>query len=358
MQNRTLKLFENSSNSQKTLETRKYNLDKFLEWCHKDYESLLMLGQREIEDLLQDYVIYLRKKVKVGDLSPNSFGTIFYAIFKYLKYGRKNIDKGLILELFPETVKCGGDKALSTDQAKILLDSATNKRDKAIIHFLASTGARPEAVCDLMLKDVSEWRDGFLKVVLYAGDKHEMITFLNPEATKAFNEYQEWRKNVKKENLTMKSYVFRTAPYNSAHVEPQKMSVLTLGGKMRRLWKNSGIKRIKSGRRFDLAVTTSFRKRFDTILEFNPEVPIGAVQYLMDHTGYLSGKHYRRPTEEQVFHACEAVSSDLMISDEWRLKQEVEKNKDEETKQSQRIEFLESKLRNVEILLLELQSRV
>jgi len=106
-----------------------------------------------------------------------------------------------------------------------------------------------------------------------------------------------------------------------------------------------------------LAATTSIRKRFDTMLEFNPKVSVGATEYLMDHEGYLSGKHYRRPTEEQVFEACKAVSVELMINDECRLQQEIEKTKDEETKHSQEIELLKSKLRNVEIMLLELKSR-
>jgi len=51
------------------------------------------------------------------------------------------------------------------------------------------------------------------------------------------------------------------------------------------------------------------------------------------------------------------ASSQLMISDELRLKLELAKNKDEESSKEKRIDFLESKLRNVEILLLELKSR-
>jgi len=51
------------------------------------------------------------------------------------------------------------------------------------------------------------------------------------------------------------------------------------------------------------------------------------------------------------------ASSQLMISDELRLKLELEKNESEESSKNKRIDFLESKLRNVEILLLELQSR-
>ena len=81
------------------------------------------------------------------------------------------------------------------------------------------------------------------------------------------------------------------------------------------------------------------------------------VQYLMNHDGYLSGKHYRRPTIEQIFQSYKKASSQLMISDELRLRLQLEKNKDEESSRGKRIELLESKLRNVEILLLEFKSR-
>jgi len=84
---------------------------------------------------------------------------------------------------------------------------------------------------------------------------------------------------------------------------------------------------------------------------------MGAVQYLMNHDGYMSGKHYRRPTVEQVFQSYTKASLELMISDEWRLKRELKKNVDEETSKDKRIGFLEEKLSNVEVLLLELQAR-
>ncbi len=73
----------------------------------------------------------------------------------------------------------------------------------------------------------------------------------------------------------------------------------------------------------------------------------------MNHDGYMSGKHYRRPTVEQVFQAYQKASVQLMISDELRLKLELEKNESKVGK----IEFLERKLANVETLLLELKSR-
>jgi len=349
---RCLTILEQCCKTKRTFENYKYNVDYFLKFVHKDYDSLLLLPQIELDELLQDYCIFQKKRSENNEISPNSIPLFFNGIFKFLQVNRKKFDKSLITEMYPRRNKLGGELAISTEQCKIMLNSTGDRRDKALIHFYCATGARPEAVCELQLKHVEMYQDGFYKIVLYAGDVSEMFTFLHPEASQALTEYFEWRKS-KGEMLTGESPVFRSNSYLASITEPKLMVMGVMQSVMYRLWRRSGIKRIKTGKRFDLSSTTCFRKRFDTILEFNHEVSMGVTQYLMNHEGYLSGKHYRRPTVEQVFQAYKKASSQLMISDELRLKLELEKNESKVGK----IEFLERKLANVETLLLELKSR-
>jgi len=124
---------------------------------------------------------------------------------------------------------------------------------------------------------------------------------------------------------------------------------------MGRVWKRSGIKRVKIGNRYNLASTTSIRKRFDTILEMNPEISVGIIQYLMDHAGYLSGTHYRRPTEDHIFKAYRFVSAELMISNELRMELQLKQKEDEiqesESQKDNRIRQLEKRLENTDKLL-------
>jgi len=343
---------EQRCRAKRTFETYKYNLDIFLKYAHKDYDSFLLLPQMELDELLQEYCVSLKRRVENDDVSPNSIPSFFNGIFKFLKVNKKRFDKDSITEMYPRRNKLGGNLAISTEQCKIMLNSTGEKRDKALIHFYCATGARPEAVCELQMKHVEMYQDGFYKVVLYEGDMSEMFTFLHPEASQALTEYLEWRKS-KGEVLNGESPVFRSNSYLASTIEPKLMVISVMHSVVYRLWKKSGIKRVKTGNRYDLASTTSFRKRFDTILEFNPEVSVGATQYLMNHDGYMSGKHYRRPTTEQVFEAYKKASLQLMVSDEFRLKSELEKNESKVGK----IEFLEKKLANVETLLLELKSR-
>ena len=354
---RCLILFENSCKSKRTFSDYKKFLEKFLAWSHKDFSSLLLIPTKELEELLQDYCIFQRKRAENKEISPNSVPYFFNAIFKFLKVNRKKIDKESITQLYPDKVKLGGDLAISTEQCQILLESTGEKREKALVHIYSATGARPEAICDLQLKHVESYQDGFMKLVLYVGHTHEMITFLHSEAVEALNEYLEWRK-ARGEKLTSESHVFRA----NTSWSNQKMSLSVMENVMSRLWKSSGITRNKIGHNYDISSIRGFRKRFDTVLEMNPEVSMGATQYLMDHAGYLSGKHYRRPTTEQLFEAYKKGSFDLMINEKYRLELEIEqKEKDLRENESQkdvRIKQLEQRAEKTEKLLMQLMQKL
>ncbi|MBL7002326.1 MAG: tyrosine-type recombinase/integrase [Nitrosopumilus sp.] len=350
---RCLVLFETACKSVRTFKTYKFGLDKFLDWCHKDYESLLMLPAKELEDILQDYCIFLRTRVNSKEISPNSIPTYFNPIWRFLKVNRVKVDKESVIQLYPDKVKLGGHDAITTEQLVKLLNATDTLRDRAIVHFFSATGARPEAVCELQLKHIAEYEDNFYKVVLYSEDyKHEMITFLHTEAVKSLKEYFVERESHG-EKLTSESFVFAVNGYWKLESKPMSYNVLE--NMFDRLWKRSGIVRVKIGNRYNLASTTSIRKRFDTILEMNPEVSSGASQYLMDHTGYLSGTHYRRPTEAQIFTSYHAVSSELMISNELRMKLQLKQKEEEiqknESNKDSKIRELEKRLENTDKLL-------
>jgi len=353
---RCLILFQNSCKSRRTFETYDKTLNLFLKYSIKDHESFVLLSEFEKNQIMQDYVIHLRKRCESRDLSPNSVPNYLAGIFKFLKVNSCNFNKESIEELYPALTKLGGDKAITTEQIRRLILTCRYKRERALIHFCSATGARPEAITEVQLKHVSKYQEGFLKVVLYVGDTHEMITFLHPEAVKIIEEYLEERK-FKGEKLTSESYLFVTN-----NVFAKKTSLNRLENIMDRVWKNSDVKRVKIGNRYDLAMFTCFRKRFDTALEFSPDVSTGAVQYLMDHSGYLSGKHYRRPEEKQIFNSYKNAVRELMIDDSLRKEYEFEKKHKEfeknETQKDVRIRELEQRAERTEKLLMQLMKKL
>lgn len=233
---RCLILFENSCKSKRTFVSYIDFVNKFLKWSNKDYESLLLVPQNELEELLQDYCIYLRQRAENNEISPNSVPYFFNGVFKFLKVNRKKIDQESITQLYPDKAKLGGDLAISTEQCKILLESTGDKREKALIHIFAATGARPEAICKLQIKNMEPFQDGFFKLILYSGHSHEMVTFLHPEVVNAITEYLDWRRS-RGEKLTEESYVFR-GNFSGCH---EKLSLSVMENIMARLWRGSGI---------------------------------------------------------------------------------------------------------------------
>jgi len=65
------------------------------------------------------------------------------------------LDWEIISKMFPETRKITGDKAWTTRHVQKILESSKTKRNRALIHFLASTGCRIGVLDhDLTMKDL------------------------------------------------------------------------------------------------------------------------------------------------------------------------------------------------------------
>ena len=85
---------------------------------------------------------------------------------------------------------------------------------------------------------------------------------------------------------------------------------------------------------------------------------MSTIQCLMDHTGYLS-RNYRKPTEEELLREYKKGVKDLMISNEWKLKEELEESKKENVvEKDKRISDLESALNKQEIMLNALMKKL
>jgi len=90
----------------------------------------------------------------------------------------------------------------------------------------------------------------------------------------------------------------------------------------------------------------------------NSEISLSAIQCMMDHTGYLS-RNYRKPTEEELLREYKKGVNSLMISTEWKLKQELQESKKENVvEKDKRISVLESTLKKQEIMLNELMKKI
>ena len=106
MQQRSFLIFEQAIKSEQTKKLYTYHLKKFKEWAKiKTFDGLLQASQKDIQILLEDYVLYLKRNV-----SPNAIPTYFSPIQLFYVMNEINVNFRKIRKLFPSKVKSGNQR--------------------------------------------------------------------------------------------------------------------------------------------------------------------------------------------------------------------------------------------------------
>jgi len=186
---RSILIFEQAIKSDATKKAYKYQLNKFKKWAKiKSFDGLLQAPQKNIQILLEDYVMYLKKTI-----SPNSIPIYFAPIELFYVMNDLNLNFKKIRKLFPEKVKKGNERGYTHEEVRIILNAAKTKRNKALVLLYASSGCRLGAIPDIKLKHLTKIEESYA-VKIYEGDKEEDYVFTTPEATKVIDSYLNERK--------------------------------------------------------------------------------------------------------------------------------------------------------------------
>ncbi|MGH2613568.1 MAG: hypothetical protein ACRDFB_11050 [Rhabdochlamydiaceae bacterium] len=187
--------------------------------------------------------------------------------------------------------------------------------------------------------------------MLYENTREEYWAFLTKECVDALEDYFNERMRMG-EYLTSDSPIFA----NYLRIKGQKIKPLSsnrIGLMMGKIVKKAEVERIKSGFRFDKAVNTAFRKRFNGILKMNNNVNSNIAEKLMAHKKGLDGV-YLKPTRDECFAEFRKAILDLTVDDNERLRLkteqqqtkiselEVQKDKTIARLEAENIEFRES----------------
>jgi len=173
---------------------------------------------------------------------------------------------------------------------------------------------------------------GCLAVHLYEDSNEHYWGFLTPEATKMLQEYRDERIRDG-EKITKDSPLFRS-DYNGIGQAPVK----SLSGDnayqiINRIVKNAKIERLKTGNRYDKALNTAFRKRFNTIMKTTNGININLAEKLMGHSVTIPlDNTYLNALKDRLFEEFVKVIPRLVISNEERLKLEKEKLEKDKSK--------------------------
>lgn len=344
--------FLESCKSEATRKSYEFHIEKFLEWSGKDFESIKFLSKSEVTDLLCDYALYKKKRV-----SPNSLLPYFGGIFKLFKIADIDFNRTKVVGIFGSKVSLRGYRPITDQELNDMIQACWSDLERALIHVLSATGHRPDAFTDLKMRDLIDVGDGCLCLRIYIGSRnHEAEIFLHKFASDFVRKYHEWRES-NGEKLTSDSWVFIGGrKFATMPIRPMTSSTITKT--MIRIMKRAKITREKHGtNRYDIAPCGSFRKRFDTILKGNPNIPRASAERLMDHKDGLESNYYK-PTREHLFQDYKKAIPELIFDKAEKLKVVVEnkqKKIDELQSSKVRISELESRMDTINKHLQELK---
>jgi len=226
----------------------------------------------------------------------------------------------IIRKMYPTRKKSAGFKPWTTQQIQKMLLATTSKRNRALVHFLSSTGARVGVIdANFTMKYLEDISDGCKAVLLYPDENEEYWAFLTPEASNTLDEYHEERRK-RGEIIDENSLIFRRDYSKGKKVIPmQRSGIISI---MYRVIQSAGLERTKVNHHFDIQMDHGFRKRFNTILKLNNNVNSNVAEKLLGHKNGLDGV-YLKPTREQCFAEFRKAITDLMIDDSERQRLKI-----------------------------------
>jgi hypothetical protein len=257
----------------------------------------------------------------------------------------KKITRGL-----PKSRRFANDRAPTLEEIQRICEYP-DRRIKAIVYTMSSSGIRLGAWDYLRWRDITPiTRDGNIiaaKIIVYAGDDEEYISFITPEAYFQLEKWMEYRKESG-ENIDENSWLMRqlwnTKEGHYRHGTIKEGARLKSLGVKRlledALW-TQGVRR-KSGlnrNRYEFQTNHGFRKWFKTQCELSGMKSID-IETIMGHSIGVSDSYYRITERELLNEYIKAVDL-LTINENSILKRQVVElrdNKDEIVKNEVRTE--------------------
>ena len=189
-------MFQESLRSKESVKIYTWTIDQFIKYHNlkkKNYDSIIAIEKKELQYMVETYVIHLKRTI-----GPNLISTYANHLKTFLESNDIDLNWRKIKRLYPAMVKRSGRSAYTAEDIQKMLNTTTQLKNRAVIHFLASTGVRIEAVPDLSLKHLRDMPLGCKMVTVYEDSTEEYQTFLIPGAAKSPYDYLEERKNIVK----------------------------------------------------------------------------------------------------------------------------------------------------------------
>jgi len=180
-----------------------YWFRKFIEWTvntkvissHDDFEPLLKMTSDEVTDLLLDWIDSEKEKGNKG----STIASKICAAETFFEMNRKIWHSKLVRRSIPsDETEPSGKLPVTDKELQVMLSLTNDLRNIALIHFFASTGIRPYALQDpiLRLKHLvkMDYENSYCYgIKVYDESKFGYWAFLTPEATQSLDRYLDSR---------------------------------------------------------------------------------------------------------------------------------------------------------------------
>ncbi len=326
LQGRPYHKFINAIKSEETKEEYRRCLLRYLSHNKTTLEDMLTLPITDIENMLVDYLLDLRKQ----ELSSSYINLNFCALKLYYFMNDVRINKEKIGKYLGESKKKNVDRSYTHPEIKSLLDIA-DLRLKVVISILASTGMRIGALPPLKLSHLERKGDVY-KFKIYENTRDESICFCSPECANYIDSYLEFRTRSG-EHLDDKEHTYLIREQfdinDIEQIRKQGRSIArdSIANMLYTLAIKSGLRKVNhqfTGReRKPVPLAHGFRKFFTTQLinsKVNPEIR----EMLLGHSIGLASAYYK-PTEDEMLEEYLKAADNLTINEENRLRKKVEK---------------------------------
>jgi integrase len=283
--------------------------------------ELLKLTQKEIQDLLIKYVIYMRDR----KLSSSSIKGRLAPIFSILELNDLILNKKRVMKYVGESKKTVKDLAYTTEDIEKMVN-VSKPRTRLIILIYASTGIRRSALLELKLKHLRKIEElGIYQFTIYENSKEEHVTYCTPECTTAIDQYIQYRKDAG-ENISKESWLIRNDfdPDNEHSVKnPKQTSGININTIIRNVLIKAGLRSVHQPQtlRNEKSTIHAFRKFTTTQFvnsNLNPEIR----EMLLSHSIGLTGVYYR-PSEQTILNEYLKAIDNLTIDPNFRLKRHI-----------------------------------
>jgi hypothetical protein len=280
--------------------------------------------------------------------NPSSFPNYFKPVKKLFDMNNIVISWKRIYATYPEldNLTSRYTRGWSREEISKMLKNTSDSGVRALILIASSSGVRMGAL-ELDWQDIFPVYsvDGKLTtesaqngkivcavVVVYKGSAEEYFSFITPEAYYALMGYREyWQKRVGRQPQPEDPIFFRSR-------NPlKKARAVALRERISRVARKSGLRLMESKRRHEVPIMNGFRRFWDKTVKSTAsrDSPLSSLikkEMMMGHQGLTKfDKNYFQTFLSELAEEYLTVVPALTISDEFRLREENERLKKENT---------------------------